>query len=499
MKPRNLLAVYQGDAAVDNTDADVDKRFKVLKTHEIRNLKSFCTIMQENGCSIANLDGFFVGYTIAQIGKEFDLLRFGRDYVLNIEIKSELKVAKKEQKILKQMCQNHYYLNYLDLPICIFTYVENDGFYQYIEDGSMKKISAGSIAYYVCNQDVDTSIDPDNLFVPSNYLVSPFNSTDSFIKGNYFLTPQQEKIKDEIFTELEEHPLMFICLSASAGTGKTLLMYDIAKSLIAIKKRVLIIHCGILNQGHLILKKDCGWDIIPISKVSDEKASIAIKEYDYIFIDEAQRIRKKQLSALIDQAIDSNLPLFFSFDTKQFLRSGETLNVAEYLKEHYSSVLLSEKKLTNKIRTNKDMASFVINLFKRGKSNSDLNYDSITIDYFEEIETVKEYILFLSKTGWTAVTYTTSQYDYEPYDIFSEFIDLNAHNVIGQEFSKVVLVMDKNFNYNDNGKLEASNSYYSALGMLYQIVTRVVDELKIIVLDNPKLYIDLLKIKSMSI
>ena len=56
--------------------------------------------------------------------------------------------------------------------------------------------------------------------------------------------------------------------------------------------------------------------------------------------------------------------------------------------------------------------------------------------------------------------------------------------------------MDDNFRYNEN-KLSAKKGYYSAQGMLYQIVTRVVDELKIVVLDNPSLYLKLLEIKAM--
>lgn len=56
--------------------------------------------------------------------------------------------------------------------------------------------------------------------------------------------------------------------------------------------------------------------------------------------------------------------------------------------------------------------------------------------------------------------------------------------------------MDKNFSYINN-KLNFQNSYYSAKGMLYQIVTRVVNELKIIALDNPLLYVKLLEIKAM--
>ena len=72
----------------------------------------------------------------------------------------------------------------------------------------------------------------------------------------------------------------------------------------------------------------------------------------------------------------------------------------------------------------------------------------------------------------------------------------NAHDVIGQEFSKVAFVMNDNFKY-DGNRLAAKRGYYSAQGMLYQIVTRVIDELKIVVLDNPSLYLKLLEIKAL--
>lgn len=91
--------------------------------------------------NISDFDGFFVGYTIGQIGKEFDLLTFGSDLTINIEIKSELKVAKKEEKILKQLRVNNYYLKFLGRPLRLFTYVDNDGFYEYIvETDSLVKI-----------------------------------------------------------------------------------------------------------------------------------------------------------------------------------------------------------------------------------------------------------------------------------------------------------------------------------------------------------------------
>ena len=498
MKPRNIIAVFQGDAAVEAMGADVDKRFKVLKSHEIRNLRSFCDIMRQNGCGMAHFDGFYVSYSILQIGKEFDLLRFGDDHILNIEIKSELKVAQKEKKILKQMRQNQYYLHFLNKPIHIFTYVENDGFYQYQDDDAVIRVSPEVVVRYMREQVINYSIDPDKLFVPSNYLISPFNSTDSFMQDSYFLTTAQEKVKEETMQELKETPFMFFCLSANAGTGKTLTMYDIAKSFIATKRDVQIIHCGRLNQGHETLRDKYGWNIVSIRDISSDKNTISMSVNTVIFVDESQRIRTKQLSALVEKAVELNVPMFFSFDTKQYLRLGETLDVSEYLAQNYPNVRLSKKRLTNKIRTNKSMASFIANLLEKGKNYNNLDYDCVTVDYFDNAESVKEYIMFLRKLGWTAITFTTSTCTSDPYDKLKEFGDYNAHDVIGQEFSKVVFVMDNNFSYNGNGKLQVSHSYYSASGMLYQIVTRVVNELKIVVLGNQSLYIDLLGIKAMS-
>lgn len=498
MKPKNLISVLQGSRAIENLSYDVDKKMKILKPHEIENLDSFCRIMKEEGCDIADFDGFFVSYTIAQISKEFDYLRFGTDYILNLEIKDELLDAEKEEKILKQMRKNFYYLKFAEKPICIVTYVENDGFYQYdFENDIVEKIEVGLVAYYLKSQNIDYSVDPDKLFVPSNYLISPFNSTKKFVNGEYFLTDLQQNIKNEINKELQETSFMFFCLSANAGTGKTLLMYDIAKEKIALGNKVLIIHCGKLNSGHEKLIYDYNWRIKPIKTISDDEKNIRLEGYDYIFIDEAQRIREGQLNALIDKISLLQIPTFFSFDPLQYLREGEDRDLTQYLNIKYPHINTSTKKLTNKIRTNKAMSSFIYNLMKIGSSNDRQDYSCVSIDYIENIAELKEYIDFLKENGWMAITYTTAQYGWDPYDELANIGEKNAHAVIGQEFPKVVFVMNENFRYNDAGYLIAQKSYYSAKGMLYQIATRVVDELKIIVLNNPELYVKLLEVKQM--
>lgn len=499
MEAKNLISVYQGNMALKNSELEMSKSLKMLKSHEIRNLGSLCRILKDCGCELKHFDGFYVSYSIEQIGKEFDYLRFGNDFILNIEVKSELKVANKNDKILKQMRINYYYLKFLLKPIKIYTYVENDGFYEYdVKSDSLLEINAKVVAKSMMFQTIDYSIDPCKEFIPSNYLISPFNSTDKFINDEYFLTSAQQKVKNEIVTDLNNTPFMFFCISANAGTGKTLLLYDIAKEFISASKKPLIIHCGKLNDGHYSLKNDYKWNIQSIRSVSENSFDSLIDGCDCIFVDESQRIRKNQLDVIIKSAIENNIPVIFSFDVKQYLKTGETCNIEEYLKEEYPLFPCVLKSLTTKIRTNKEMASFITNMFEIGKSHDHLDYKDITIEFFSDMDDLKEYICFLQENNWISITYTASQYNPgDPYQELGFVSSKTAHDVIGQEFPKVMLVMDDNFKYNENGRLCVRKSYYSAEGMLYQIVTRVVDKLKIIVYNNQELYVKLLEIKAM--
>ena len=499
MKPRNLISTVQGAAALQNSSVEVDKKMSDLKKHEIRTAESFYSTMIQQGCSMEAFDGFFIGYVINQISKEFDLLRFGTSDVINIELKSELKQSKEQNKakILTQMRMNYYYLKFLERSITIFTYVEKDGYYQYDSNtDSVVSVTANDLAGVLMTQMVDYKVDPDKEFVPSNYLISPFNKTEAFMNGAYFLTSAQQKIKQQFHDELGEKPFKFFCLSANAGTGKTLLLYDLAKEMIGHGKNVFIIHCGILNEGHIKLRESYGWNIKPVKLLPISKDDLDLDAIDCIFVDESQRIRSLQLNALIQKAKACQIPVIFSYDPKQYLRTGDTLDIAEYLENNYPDIPVSPKKLTNKIRTNKALASFINNLLSIGKSSDNLDYDDITIEYASSLEWLKAYIETLKAKGWVPITYTTSQYDPDPYENIHQICDRTAHSVIGQEFSKVVFVMDNNFAYGTDDKLYARKSYYDAKGMLYQIATRVVDELKIIVLDNPDLYAKLLNIKA---
>ena len=476
----------------------VDKKFKKLKSHEIKNLGSFCSIMRNHGFTYADYDGFFVSYSIKQISKEFDLLRFGDSEILNIEIKCS-NAASKLEKIRKQMEMNHYYLNFLEKQVIVITYVENDGFYLY--DNLFKvaeRIEEAEAARIIKSHEVNLSIDPDKEFVPSNYLISPFNSTDQFINGEYFLTPHQLKIKSEIQETLTKREFAYFCIAANAGTGKTLLLYDMAKEYIQNGTKIALIHSGKLNDGHVKLNERYGWNIRSVASVNKESIVTIMDGCEVLLIDEAQRIRGKQIEWIIDCSKKQQVPIIFSYDPKQFLRYGEDKDIQSYLESDHPEITIYPKKLYNRIRTNKELSSFITNLFDIGKSKDHLDYSCVTIEYMDDEIQLKEYITFLQKErGWQPIKYTTSIFNPDPFDDLSDISDKNAHDVIGQEFSKVVFVMDSTFRYAGNRLAASKYSYYSPKGMVYQIATRVIEELKIIVFSNPDLYVKLLEIKEL--
>lgn len=494
MKPCNLLVHSSGAFALYKNGSDNIKAITNLKNNEIIVLKEMCDILCGAGCEVSVFEGYFVGYTIDQINKEFDLLRFGQDCILNIELKSELSGSKNEneKKVLDQLKKNYYYLNMVSPRMELITYVENEGFYKYSsENDSIGMISAHEVAEIMKNHICDETIDPSSIFVPSKYLISPFNTTERFIRGEYFLTQHQAEIKTIILNRGFQFEVY--CLTANAGTGKTLLIYDIAKTMISLGKKVLIIHCANLNDGQRLLNHIYGWSIFPVKYVRGLSEG-RLKAYDFVIVDEAQRIYESHLKSLLSLAEDLCIPILFSYDVKQFLLPAEKKDIFEYITINNTNIKIEKFKLTNKIRTNKAVASFIKNMFEIGSSNEEHTYDNITIEYINDMECLKEYTKNLVKKGWHPIKYTTSYYDEESLDRFANVSSIIPHNVIGQEYSKVVLFLDDSFIY-DNNKLIAKNGYYDAVGMAYQIATRTVNDLKIVVFNNIALYETLCNIK----
>lgn len=168
-----------------------------------------------------------------------------------------------------------------------------------------------------------------------------------------------------------------------------MLLYDIAKNVINKSEDVIIIHCGKLNDGHKNLKINYNWRIRPIKDVNNISVESIIGNSKIILIDETQRIHKHQFNYIVEECIKRKIILVSAYDTKQYLKRGEVLNVSEYLKDKYPLINNVTKKLTTKIRTNKNISSFVQNLLEKGSSNNYLDYECVTIEYFDDIDVLK--------------------------------------------------------------------------------------------------------------
>lgn len=450
-----------------------------IKGAEIEDLRSLVKALSGFGCGIGILDRFYVGYKIPQIGKEFDLLRFDKECIINIELKNNCT----EDKIKKQLIRNKYYLSFIGRKIYAFTFVSESQELHFLrDDEQIEKIKVDHLADLLTNQEIDDADVPDALFNPSDYLVSPFNSTSKFLAGEYFLTHQQEDVKNQILDSIKSaQAAKFISIIGSAGTGKTLLTYDIAKHLIDHNRKSLIIHCGQLNDGHSELISN-GWVITPIKSYGNHDFA----NYDLVVIDEAQRIYPKQLDAIIEKIRVEKCCCIFSHDKLQTLSDSEE-------KRDVSAKIgsinpITQYKLSEKIRTNKEIAEFIKMLFNNKRNLTISNNGNIEINYFKTSEDAKSYLDELDESKWEILRFTPSQYNNEHHEKYSEASNRTSHQVIGQEFDGVAVTIDEYFSYDDNGKLiYKGGAYYAPRKMLFQNITRARKKLNLVIIGNEEL------------
>ncbi len=481
MRSINILSLIQ---AHETLDTSLFKNFlschgikSAIKDYELDCVKSFMHALLNAYDDVSVLDNYYIGYSIPQIGKEFDLLRFGTDCIINIELKTESSL----EKISRQQQRNRYYLSFLGKPLHIYTYVQKeDRLYKLmISNISISTLEVSFVELYnrLTSQDDYEPHCIDDMFDPSDYLVSPFNSTERFMSGEYFLTVQQENICNRADKILEELGARFISITGGAGTGKTLLTYHIAKNAMARGHKVLILHCAQLNKGQRILMDEYDWDIQMPRHVNN------FTGYDIIIVDEAQRMYPIQFQQITDAVKSLGIKCIFSYDDLQYLSVAEKRYDIKGKIE--SELSCHHYRLTDKIRTNKEIAYFITQLFDKNRNIPGLKYPNVSLLYCRDYASAKKILNDLTAKGWSVPNYTPgtrSTFQYEKY--CTDNTDC-AHSVIGQEFDRVVSVLDACFHYGQDGKIYADNAYYSQRQMLYQIITRTRKKLCILIINNP--------------
>lgn len=488
MKPVNLLSII---CAKHDFEEDFLKlylanfgiKLKDIKKVEWDSLLAFFKKYKKTAF-IKHFENFFWGYEINQISKEFDLLRICEESVINIELKSE----NTGYEISDQLIQNKYYLKSLKRKIINFTYVTSeDKLYKLTDNDELVEADFKDLVLEIDGQEKIFVGNVNDLFEPSNYMVSPFNSTEKFLNDEYFLTDHQQVISRNIINSFNNKTCRFFSIKGGAGTGKTLLTYDIAKKLKVEGYKVLIIHCGFLNEGHRELDNK-GWKIISVYEIGNYK----LEEFELIILDEAQRIRKEQFDYLVEHTKkeDSESKVIFSYDEKQCLSIHE---IRRNIPKEIQNVVggKNSHKLTDTIRSNEEVSIFIQNLFYR-RTNKKYTYNNIEIQYFSKPSLARKYLKHLHhNTDWKVIDFTESDRIKYPYDEYLVRGKYNSHRVIGQEFDDVAAVIDQYFYFNSKGELSTKGwrhkPYYHPTKMLYQNVSRARNKLKIIIINNQEM------------
>lgn len=451
------------------------------KYTEQESLKEFLKHLQNNGNKYISTDGFIFNYTELQL-TEFDILKNTTDFILNIELKGgELP----ESKIQKQLRQHKFYLSKTNKNIYIYTYnAATNRLYMLDNEDNLVNGDIDSLITYM-NTPYDTTFDISDVLAPENFIISPFNNPVEFMNDNYLLNDTQISHKNTLKTSNEN---FFVV--GKPGTGKTLLMYDLAKTYISENKSVLIIHCGKLNNGHRVLKSNYNMNIEPIKYIT----SINLNEYDLIIIDEMQRLKPGQPSEIIAQA---NGKVIFSGDPDQTLQAthntenpselGYKLKSTDIIDRFCTDHALKKITLKQKIRTNKWLSEFIKGLMDvtyLPSTNQNIKR-YVNFVYFDDYTKAKVYWnnLLLDKPNRNKLLSLPSS-QFNP-DIYKEFDRENSFDVIGQEFDTVTTVVGSNITYNENGKMDSFDTYYPSSKALFQNITRTKKGLNFVIINNP--------------
>lgn len=497
MKALNIYTYsrIQEDMATElnNILAQRSKKLKV-KSKEFNAIKTLVDSLLDSGITIESFENFFTSYTIEQIGKEFDLLKIDKDnLVLNIELKSE---DVGEDAIQKQLRRNRYYLKHVAPDVRLYTFIDSSKeLYRYTESG-LECVGIEDLKDTMQLFEESLSQDIESLFKANNFLISPLNTPKKFMSGDYFLTNQQQEIREKVMELILTNDKEYILgITGKAGTGKTLLLYDIIKEVSEKGEQCCLIHSGILCDGHKSLNRK--WknvDIISAKDLNGEGHKI-LKRYQYIFVDESQRIYESTFRKIIDEVVSESKVAVFAYDYVQSLSKAEVRrNIPEKLHEVNGFI---EYMLSDKIRTSKEIASFtrtMMNLNNRARGYMD--YSNIEVLFANNTEEAFEIIDLYNKKEYIFISYTQSLYYRNSIDLYPSSYD--THHVIGQEYDKVMIMMDRNFRYNSERRIQGKehpNPDLLFYKLLYQAISRARENLCILVVENYQLFCDILSIK----
>ena len=320
---------------------------------------------------------FFYSFQVPRLGKEFDLLQIKDDQIVNIELKSG-KVS--DEAVRKQLLQNRYYLSVQGKMIQSYTYISSqERLVRLNNHDHIVEADWDQLCLALQRQSKDYEGDIEDLFQAEMYLFSPVTEPERFLNKEYFLTSQQKDIERRILDKIRKVKYGYFWFSGLPGTGKTLLLYDIAMKL-SVHQKVCMIHCGETGKEWKILHDR----LLRIAFLSDSRLEECtdFKEYSAILVDEAHLLTEEKLHVILE--LSEKHPVIFSSDDEDMISDEEMDRTMIREIEHLPDI--QSFHLTNRIRTNAELSSFIQNMMHLPEKRTVRYYPHIQVVYANDEE-----------------------------------------------------------------------------------------------------------------
>ena len=476
-----------------------------VKTQEFAQIRAIVEELRAISADRECYEDWFYSFTIPHISREFDLLKVGKNQcVVNLELKSA-SPSVTMPRMQKQLQRNAYYLSLIGRRIHSFTYLgdgQGKGALYTLKNGKLKKCSFQELADKLKRIKEPVRDRIEEMFHPGEYLISPFSEPERFCAGQYFLTEHQQQMKARIVSGIRRSRALLWGITGEAGTGKTLLLYDIVKEL-STGYSVGVVHCGNLSEGHQKLREMLeGVAIFEADALGSESEKTdavekSISKYDIICVDETQRLKQEQLRRILRAYEMGRIKAcIFVYDLKQVLsRSELEQNNPLWLRTLKGFTELS---LTKNIRTSKEIYAF-INVMMDLKKRS--HYDSKGIDLLWAGSRMETECLLekYRQRGYQFISlppYADENQVESAGGLGTTRVEV-SHDVIGLEFDSVAVVLDRRFSYDQQGILIGAHEPgvdYLYVQMLYQNVSRAKEKLCVIVQENEEVFRELVRV-----
>ena len=462
MKSVSIYALTrkQNLSNLSRLECHLSERDRPLKVRawEINSMRALVDQLEKYMPEVYRLRLFY-SFQILRLGKEFDLLQVKENQIVNIELKSG---AVSEDAIRRQLIQNRYYLAILGRPVRSYTYISSQNRlvrltnHDHIVEAEWEQLCAE-----LQEKSADFSGNLEDLFQAEWYLISPLTQPERFLKKEYFLTAQQKDIERQILKSIRIKRGGYYHFSGLPGTGKTLLLYDIAMKLSG-RQMVCIIHCGASGQEWKRLHER----LRRIVWVSDSQitAEMRLDEYGTVLVDEAHLLDKETLENIVEAA--GKRPVIFTSDCEDQLSPEEVdqsvkLGIAK-LPE------IQTFRLTNRIRTNEEISSFVQNMMHIPDYKSGRRFPHVTVFYANDDQEAANLIQDAKKQGYQ---------------------HLLESEVAEKAYDSVAIILDGNYFYDSKKYLRSKKR---TVRNLFHQLNSAKEKLMLIVKNNEQVYAMLL-------